>query len=193
MSSALWKFTGVVVFLLLFAFTSVAPANTVSNPGAEPFGYFDFPTCVRYAFVHSESLLANKLDIQVSAIDLKDAHSQLLPTLQLVTRYYFVRTDDANNPNPGRFNVQFQMTSWNPYEALIKIKTQSIFVDIAKLAHFDKISDNVAQIAKLFYGINTLQSSIRGQKQILAIHTNKINFGKSRHEQGNLDSFTLQS
>ena len=193
MSSALWKFTGVVVFLLLFAFTSAAPANTVSNPGSEPFGYFDFPTCVRYAFVHSESLLANKLDIQVSAIDLKDAHSELLPTFQLVTRYYFVRTDDANNPNPGRFNVQFQMTSWNPYEALIKIKTQSIFVDIAKLAHFDKISDNVAQIAKLFYGINTLQSNIRGQKQILAIHTNKINFGKSRHEQGNLDSFTLQS
>ena len=190
---ALWNLRSVLVFLLVLALSSVSLASTASNPASEPFGYFDFPTCVRYAFVHSESLLANKLDIQISSIDLKDAHSELLPTFQLVTRYYFVRTDDANNPNPGRFNVQFQMTNWNPYEALIKIKTQSIFVDIAKLAHFDKISDNVAQIAKLFYGINTLQSNLRAQKQILAIHNNKLNFGKSKHEQGNLDSFTLQS
>jgi outer membrane protein TolC len=148
---------------------------------------------VRYAFVHSESLVSNKLDIQVASIDLKDAHSELMPTFQLITRYYFIRTDDADNPNPSKFNVQFAMTNWNPYEALIKIRAKSVFVDIAKLAHFDKISENVASIAKLFYGINNIQANIRGQKQILAIQNNKLNFGKSKFDQGNLDSFTLQS
>lgn len=181
-----------VTLLSLVFLSSNSLANTGSQPN-DPFGYFDFPTCVRYAFVHSESLLSNKLDIQVASIDLKDAHSELMPTFQLVTRYYFIRTDDANNPNPSKFNVQFQMTNWNPYEALIKIRAKSIFVDLAKLAHFDKISENVAQMAKLFYSVNTLQSTIRGQKQILAIHNNKVNFGKSKFDQGNTDSFTLQS
>ena len=183
----------ILVTLLFLVFLS---SNSLANTGSQsndPFGYFDFPTCVRYAFVHSESLLSNKLDIQVASIDLKDAHSELMPTFQLVTRYYFIRTDDANNPNPSKFNVQFQMTNWNPYEALIKIRAKSIFVDLAKLAHFDKISENVAQMAKLFYSVNTLQSTIRGQKQILAIHNNKVNFGKSKFDQGNTDSFTLQS
>ncbi len=184
--------------LLLLTLLSLVflSSNSLANTGSQsndPFGYFDFPTCVRYAFVHSESLLSNKLDIQVASIDLKDAHSELMPTFQLVTRYYFIRTDDANNPNPSKFNVQFQMTNWNPYEALIKIRAKSIFVDLAKLAHFDKISENVAQMAKLFYSVNTLQSTIRGQKQILAIHNNKVNFGKSKFDQGNTDSFTLQS
>lgn len=182
-----------IACILVLGSSSNVFANTVSPSGQEPFGYFDFPTCIRYAFVHSESLVSNKLDIQVASLDLKDAHSELMPTFQLITRYYFIRTDDANNPNPSRFNVQFAMTNWNPYEALIKIRAKSIFVDLAKLAHFDKISENVAQMAKLFYGINTLQATLRGQKQILAIHNNKLNFGKSKFDQGNLDSVTLQS
>ncbi|MGD9819522.1 MAG: TolC family protein, partial [Desulfomonilaceae bacterium] len=185
-------FIPLVLFVVVFSSVRVN-ANTASPSGGEPFGYFDFPTCVRYAFVHSESLVSNKLDIQVASVDLKDAQAELLPTFQLITRYYFIRTDDVNNPNPSKFNVQFAMTNWNPYEALIKIRARSIFVDIAKLAHFDKISDNVANMAKLFYAINNLQSNIKGQKQILAIYNNKVNFGKSKFEQGNLDSFTLQS
>ncbi len=181
------------VFILLLGICSASHATVAGQSGGDPFGYFDFPTCVRYAFVHSESLVSNKLDIQVASIDLKDAHSELMPTFQLITRYYFIRTDDADNPNPSKFNVQFAMTNWNPYEALIKIRAKSVFVDIAKLAHFDKISENVASIAKLFYGINNIQANIRGQKQILAIQNNKLNFGKSKFDQGNLDSFTLQS
>jgi len=148
---------------------------------------------IRYALVHSDDLTTNRIDIQLASIDLKDAHSEILPTLQVTTRYYLVRTFNVNDPNANNWNVQFVMLNWNPYLALLKIKSKSTMVDIAKISHFEKISDATAKVAKAFYGIHTLEKSIRGSKQILALVQDKLNFGKSMNDQGKMDPLELQA
>ena len=190
---------GLIRVVATFLFWSAITLGLVSTGHAEvqikpeSYGYFDFPTCVRYALVHSEDLTKNRIDIQLASIDLKDAHSEILPTLQVTTRYYLVRTFNVNDPNANNWNVQFVMLNWNPYLALLKIKSKSTMVDIAKISHFDKISDATANIARLFYGIHTLEKSIRGSKQILALVQDKLNFGKSMNDQGKMDPLELQA
>lgn len=176
-------------FLTILGASGVS-AQTQIKP--ESYGYFDFPTCVRYALVHSDVLTKNRIDIQLSSIDLKDAHSEILPTVQLVTRYYLVRTDDVYSSG-NRWQVQFNMTNWNPYLALLKIKSKGIMVDIAKISHFDKISDTTANIARIFYSIHCLEKSIRGSKQILALVQDKLNFAKSKNDQGKIDPLEFQT
>ncbi len=168
-----------------------SPAEPPLKPQPHSFGNFDFPTCVRYALLHSEELLKARLDVQVRSIDLKDAHAELLPTLTLYTRYYISRAGQQNITTP--VNVQLLMENWNPYAALLKIKGQGIIVDIAKTAHIDKISNEVARLAKIFYGIHILEKSIRANKQMLALYRNKINYGKSRDEQGTADPLELRA
>jgi outer membrane protein TolC len=190
----LWRMTAILA-LVLFAFSGyerVRAGEQRIDPLSYP--YFDFPTCVRYALVHSEDFLKNRLEIQIRSSDLKDAHGDLAPTFLLTTNYYFQRVDDinSNNPNPSKVNVQILM-KWNPYEALVKIKSNSILVDIAKIRHFDSISKNIGDMAKLFYGIHTLEKQLKIYKQVVALKNNKVKYGKSRDDQGNQDPLTLRA
>ena len=150
------------------------------------YGYFDFATCVRYAIVHSDEFLRNRIDIQIATSQLKDAHSEILPTLTLVTTYYLVRTSDfANDRSPWRVNVY--MSDWNPYLALLKIKSRKIMVDLAKTIHYDKLSLGTSELAKIFYRIHLLEKQIRAQKQLVALMRKKVDYGKSRTAQGSED------
>jgi outer membrane protein TolC len=182
-------------FLSFFTILGASGVSAQTQIKPESYGYFDFPTCVRYALVHSDALTQNRIDIQLKSIDLKDAHSEILPTVQLVTRYYLVRTDDVyySGSSGSRWQIQFNMTNWNPYLALLKIKSQGIMVDIAKISHFDKISDTTANIARIFYSIHCLEKSIRGSKQILALVQDKLNFAKSKNDQGKIDPLEFQT
>jgi outer membrane protein len=186
-SISLGFFAGMVVIYCLLCFPFISQA------GSEPirpqaYGYFDFPTCVRYALVHSEDFLKTRIDIQFRSADLKDAHAELLPSLEIITRYYLARADQGNP-----MSVDIYTNSWDPFLALLKIKSYGILVDIGKLNHHEKIADNIAKMAKVFYRIHVLERTIRARRQILALHQNRINYGKSRLEQGAYDSLTLRS
>lgn len=176
--------TGFVCVALCF---SQAAAGSAQKP--ESYGYFDFPTCLRYALVHSEAFLKNRLEIQVKSVDVKDAHAELLPTLQLITRYYLARTDSTQG---NKVNVNITMTEWNPLLALLKIKGSGIMVDIARTTHYDKITQNTGDMAKLFLRIYTLEKMLRARKQILALQKDKVDYGKSRQQQGALDPLDLR-
>jgi outer membrane protein TolC len=173
----------------VFLFPQVLPASSEVKVKEESCGYFDFPTCVRYALVHSEDFLKNRLDIQMLSADVKDAHAELLPTLQIITRYYLA---SAENQLSSPLNVQVMVSNWDPYLALLKIKSGGILVDIGTISHYDKIADNISRMAKVFYRIHVLQKTIRARKQIAALQQDKVNYGKSRHEQGTVDSFEVR-
>ena len=173
----------------VFLFPQVLPASSAAKVKSESGGYFDFPTCVRYALVHSEDFLRNRLAIQMASADVKDAHAELLPTLQIITRYYIATaSDQLTTP----LNVQLFITNWDPYLALLKIKSSGIMVDIGTISHYDKISDNISQMAKIFYRIHVLEKTIRARKQIMALHQNKVSYGQSRHEQGTVDPLEVR-
>ncbi len=155
---------------------------------APNYGYFDFPTCVRYALAHSDEFLQNRLEIQTASLDLKDAHSKLLPALSVTTRYYLSRADDVENDSSDDINVEISISNWNPYAALLEIKSKSIVVDLARTAHKQKVASGVADIAKLFYQISQVQKTIRSRKQIAAFRNNNYEYGVSKREQGSIDA-----
>jgi outer membrane protein TolC len=176
--------------LLILSFLGTGHAEAGPSPiKPRSYGYFDFPTCVRYSLVHSEQLLQNRLEIQVKSADVKDAHAEVLPSLDVITRYYIA---EAGGGKPGQVNVNLFMKDFNPYLALLKVKANSILVDIAKLSHYKKIADGTSEMAKLFCGIQFLDKSIGTYKQIAALHQNKVTYGRSLDQQGNADPLELR-
>jgi outer membrane protein TolC len=162
----------------------------------ESYGYFDFPTCVRYALVHSEEFLKNRIDVQMRSIDLKDAHSEVFPTVQVITRYYIDRakaSTDTTTQSHGALSVSFFMANWDIYVALLKIKSHSILVDIGQLTHFDKISDNIGNMAKIFYRIHVLERTIKARKQLTALQKSRLDYFKTRLDQGVIDTVDYRS
>lgn len=134
--------------------------------------------------MHSDHLLDSRIEIQLKSLGLKDAHSELLPTIEMASRYYLTRTSETSG---NRFNVSFYMRNWNPYLALFKIKANNILYDIATITHDRKIAEGVAKLAKIFYRIHLLEKRIRLHKQKLALEQEKVNYGKSRLDQGVMD------
>lgn len=155
---------------------------------AEVYAYFDFPTCVRYALEHSEVFLRNRLELQILSADVKDAHAALLPTLEIVTQYYLASAYQLENP----LSVQLFVQDWNPLLALLKIKSNGILVDIGRITHYNKISDTIAEMAKIFYRVHILEKTIRARKQMLALQQDKVNYAKSRSQQGQMDKLEVR-
>ncbi len=175
----------------LVLFSSVAMAGSAPSGEEYSYGRFDFPTCVRYAFTHSEAFLKNRIQIQLKSTDLKDAHSDLLPTLTVTTRYYVKRPTGYEDRNP--FSVDFSMANWNPYLALLKMKSQGLMVDMARLNHFDKLATGVREIALLFFAIDVQDRTLKASRQVLALHRNKLNYGESLSQQGRMDAVSLRT
>jgi outer membrane protein TolC len=188
-----WAGLTVVLCALCLAEAALAASNTGKQP--QGFGYFDFATCARYALVHSEPFLKSRLDIQVSSADLKDAHAELLPTLQLVTKLYLMRPansgfNSGNASNP--LTVEMSVPAWDPFVALVKIKSQKILVDMAKTSHMNKVSEGFAEIAKLFYRVHVIDRLMQARRQMSAIHREKVEYGNSRLKQGSTEPLEVK-
>jgi outer membrane protein TolC len=84
------------------------------------------------------------------------------------------------------------MGTWNPFLALIKMKLSGILVDIARTSHFDKINQHTGDMAKLFLRINTLEKLLRARKQVVALQQERVDFGKSREQQGAMEQIELR-
>ncbi len=169
----------------------VQPVSAGAQPTAKsPFhGYFDFATCVRYALVHSEIFLKNRLEIQIRSLDVKNAHGEIFPSIELITQVYVARAT-GNEGSP--LYVQVYTPDWNPFLALLKIKTNEVLVDMAKLSHTDKIADDIAAMGKLFYSIHVLEKSIKVRRQMNALHQDKVSYGRSKSEQGTIDQIQVR-
>ena len=178
----------VIMPCLFFLVNSAsASSGSVSNP---PFqGYFDFTTCVHYALVHSEIFKKNRLEIQIRSATVKDSHAEILPTFDIRTQVYLSRAS-GNSGSP--VNFLFYASKFNPMLALVKIKSDEILVDIAKESHSHKITEHVAAMAKLFYGIYTLEKSIKIRKQVMALAQDKVNYGTSKNDQGTMDPIQVR-
>jgi outer membrane protein TolC len=197
-ASSPWKprFSGKPSALLTIAVIGIVLLPAYVFSGGQPlkpldYGRFDFPTCIRYALVHSDAFTQSRLDIQIKSADVKDAHAEILPTLQLFTRYYLTRA--GGNSGSGKFSIQLFMTNWDPFLALLKIKSNSILVDMARISHREQICDNTGKMAKLFYRIDLLERMIRARRQILALQQNKLDYAKSRIDQGAYEPMDLRA
>jgi hypothetical protein len=182
---------GLALGLIGCVLAVAAPASAGGLPDTKsPFtGYFDFATCVRYALVHSETLLKNRLEIQIRSVDLKNAHAELVPKIELITLVYINRAT-GNDQSP--LYTQIYTPDWNPFLGLLKIKNSEILVDMAKISHSEKIADDIAAMGKIFYSISAIEKTIKIRKQMVALYQDKVNYGRSKSEQGTLDSLQLR-
>ncbi len=178
----------VMLAACFFLWPQALSASSGAKARAQAYAYFDFPTCVRYALEHSEVFLRNRIDIQIASADLKDAHAQLLPRLEIVTQYYLASAYQLDNP----LSIDLYVQDWNPLLALLKIKSNGILVDIGRITHYDKIADNISKMATIFYRIHILEKTIRARKQLLALQQDKVSYGKSRNVQGAMDQLELR-
>lgn len=162
-----------------------------SAPQLKPasYGYFDFPTCVRYALVHSQALLKSRIDIQIASSELKDAHSDMLPTVRLETTLQLSRPGGSTG-NP--INMRFYVYEYNPYGALLEIKSRGILVDIAKTTHKEKIADGIADIAAAFLEIEVRNRMIRAQRAIQKEWEEKVKYVKALAKRGKVDDLWVQ-
>ncbi len=183
-------FSRAILALLFCLILSIQSSNALAGEVLKtPFqGYFDFATCVHYALVHSEIFLKNRLEIQIRSAAVKDAHAEILPTLDIRTQVYLSRASGTGPP----LNVTVWTSQFNPLIALIKIRSNEVLVDIAKISHFQKIAEDVGVMGKLFYSINALDRTIKIRKQVLALTQDKVNYGSSRNEQGNVDPIRVR-
>ncbi len=188
---AAWSMVILVSLCIFFA----APLQAGSSVAPASYGYFDFPTCVRYALVHSETLIKNRLEVQIQSADLKDAHSEIFPTFEVQTRYYFARTRNYNDRTSGnqKFSASLLMTNFNPMLALVKVKAKGILVDAATTTHQHKISEHIGNMAKLFYRISFLEKTIRAERQIAALIKNKVNYATTKKDQGEYDPIAARA
>ena len=145
--------------------------------------------CVHYALVHSEIFLKNRLEIQLRSVAVKDAHGDIFPSVDIRTQVYISR---ASGTGGSPLNVTVWASQFNPLVALVKIRSNEILVDIAKEAHFNKIAEDVAIMAKLFYQIHTLEKSIKIRREVSALTQDKVNYGSSKNEQGTLDPIQVR-
>ncbi|MFH0823666.1 MAG: TolC family protein [Pseudomonadota bacterium] len=169
--------------------TAVVQAADTSPGGAGTYGYFDFATCVRHALVHSEHLIKSRLDIQIQSTSLKDAHSELVPSFGIQTLYYLARTG-GQGVESSPFSVRIYMGAWNPYLTLLKIKSQEILVDIARITHEHKITEGIARIAKLFYEIHCVENAVRVQKEAIALYRKRIDYVETLKDRGKSDDIS---
>jgi outer membrane protein TolC len=75
------------------------------------------------------------------------------------------------------------MGAWNPYLAIGKIKARGILVDIAKDSHSEKIADGVSKVAKLFFGIYSVEQEIKARRHILALQRKVLQYWRTLHRQ----------
>ena len=152
------------------------------------YGYFDFPTCVRYALVHSQAFLKSRLEIQIKSLDLKDSHSELMPTMKMETAVYISRAGGSTG-NP--VTVRYVVEHYNPLEALLSIKSRGIVVDIAKTTHQQKVAQGIAEIAKTFLEIEARTKLIRSQRAIGSKWDEKLAYLKFLEQKGKVEELWL--
>lgn len=184
--------------LLLLCLFAPGPSLSGDEPAPQKirpqsYGYFDFPTCVRFAVSHSEELLKNRLEIQIRSADLKDAHAEILPSIIVGTSYYWDRAASTTNPNANPFTVRVYMGAWNPYLAIGKIKARGILVDIAKDAHAEKIAGGVAKVAKLFFAVYSAEQEIKARRHILALRKRSLQYWETLRKQDRISDVELKA
>lgn len=141
--------------------------------------------CIDYALEKNIQLQQNKISLQESEIDIKDARASLFPSLSfstghnLVNRPYQQQSNtvsgteiiSSNNKSTynGNYSLSAQWTLWNGGRRLNNLKQQKTNRDIAQLTVAETENTLQEQIAQLFIQILYADESIQINKGTLEV------------------------
>ena len=157
------KLRAICMFTLL---TASIPFYAQDNEGKKSWTLED---CINYALEKNIQLQQDKISLQESEIDIKDARASLFPTLSfstghnMVNRPYqeqsatvsgteIISSNDKTTYN-GNYGLNAQWTLWNGGKRLNNLKQQKTNRDIAQLSVSETENMLQEQIAQLFIQI----------------------------------------
>ena len=195
------KLRAIYMFTLL---TASIPFYAQDNEGKKSWTLED---CINYALEKNIQLQQDKISLQESEIDIKDARASLFPTLSfstghnMVNRPYqeqsatvsgteIISSNDKTTYN-GNYGLNAQWTLWNGGKRLNNLKQQKTNRDIAQLSVSETENMLQEQIVQLFIQILYADESIRINKGTLEVSEATYQRGKELFNEGSISKADL--
>ena len=195
------KLRAICMFTLL---TASIPFYAQDNEGKKSWTLED---CINYALEKNIQLQQDKISLQESEIDIKDARASLFPTLSFSTAHNMVNrpyqeqsatvsgteiisSNDKTTYN-GNYGLNAQWTLWNGGKRLNNLKQQKTNRDIAQLSVSETENMLQEQIAQLFIQILYADESIRINKGTLEVSEATYQRGKELFNEGSISKADL--
>lgn len=163
--------------------------------------------CINYALEKNIQLQQNKISLQESEIDIKDARTSLFPSLSFSTGHNVVNrpyqeqsntvsgteiiSSDEKTTYNGNYSLNAQWTLWNGGQRLNNLKQQKTNRDIARLTVSETENTLQEQITQLFIQILYADESIQINKSTLEVSKATYKRGQELFAEGSLSKADL--
>lgn len=163
--------------------------------------------CINYALEKNIQLQQNKISLQESEIDIKDARASLFPSLSFSTGHNVVNrpyqeqsntvsgteiiSSDEKTTYNGNCSLNAQWTLWNGGQRLNNLKQQKTNRDIARLTVSETENTLQEQITQLFIQILYADESIQINKSTLEVSKATYKRGQELFAEGSLSKADL--
>ena len=163
--------------------------------------------CINYALEKNIQLRQNKISLQESEIDIKDARASLFPSLSFSTGHNVVNrpyqeqsntvsgteiiSSDEKTTYNGNYSLNAQWTLWNGGQRLNNLKQQKTNRDIARLTVSETENTLQEQITQLFIQILYADESIQINRSTLEVSKATYKRGQELFAEGSLSKADL--
>ena len=163
--------------------------------------------CINYALEKNIQLQQNKISLQESEIDIKDARASLFPSLSFSTGHNVVNrpyqeqsntvsgteiiSSDEKTTYNGNYSLNAQWTLWNGGQRLNNLKQQKTNRDIARLTVSETENTLQKQITQLFIQILYADESIQINRSTLEVSKATYKRGQELFAEGSLSKADL--
>ncbi|ADY37180.1 outer membrane efflux protein [Phocaeicola salanitronis DSM 18170] len=163
--------------------------------------------CINYALEKNIQLQQDKISLQESEIDIKDARASLFPTLSFSTGHNVVNrpyqeqsstvsgteiiSSDSRTTYNGSYSVNAAWTLWNGGKRLNTLKQQKTNKAIAQLSVSETENTLQEQIAQLFIQILYADESISINKGTLEVSEATYKRGEELFKEGSISKADL--
>ena len=163
--------------------------------------------CINYALEKNIQLQQNKISLQESEIDIKDARASLFPSLSFSTGHNVVNrpyqeqsntvsgteiiSSDEKTTYNGNYSLNAQWTLWNGGQRLNNLKQQKTNRDIARLTVSETENTLQEQITQLFIQILYADESILINRSTLEVSKATYKRGQELFAEGSLSKADL--
>ena len=163
--------------------------------------------CINYALEKNIQLQQNKISLQESEIDIKDARASLFPSLSFSTGHNVVNrpyqeqsntvsgteiiSSDEKTTYNGNYSLNAQWALWNGGQRLNNLKQQKTNRDIARLTVSETENTLQEQITQLFIQILYADESIQINRSTLEVSKATYKRGQELFAEGSLSKADL--
>lgn len=163
--------------------------------------------CINYALEKNIQLQQNKISLQESEIDIKDARASLFPSLSFSTGHNVVNrpyqeqsntvsgteiiSSDEKTTYNGNYSLNAQWTLWNGGQRLNNLKQQKTNRDIARLTVSETENTLQEQITQLFIQILYADESTQINRSTLEVSKATYKRGQELFAEGSLSKADL--